>query len=151
MSKVYVIGRGRYSDFHIEAVFSSEELANRFCEAYPGRVEEEYTDPVDIEFWKDWNSPFIMEYELDQVEFPPPGILMCYVSMELNGNSYSHIENCYRHSDIGLRLLERDTNWPSYKDGRFYLCGVVFAKDKEHAVKIANEMRVQLIASGEWK
>ena len=80
----------------------------------------------------------IEEFEIDAIPEHPPGMLAWSVVMEANGDT---------------RLVRRESpledRWAPYGDGRaciFYL----WAKDEEHALKIANERRTSLIALGEW-
>lgn len=52
MNKVYVVTRGDYSDYHIEAVFPTRDSAERWCAVH----------------WKDnsYDYPIIEEYDLEQ-------------------------------------------------------------------------------------
>lgn len=121
MSNVYVITAGTYSDYHIVTVFGNRELAEKFVGEEP--------HPYMIE-----------EYEIDRfAEQVRAGLQLHYVSMYSDGSS--HIELSESKGE-GLELV----TWVSGKAIR----GNVWATDKQHAAKIANEKRAQLIASGDW-
>jgi hypothetical protein len=63
--------------------------------------------------------------------------------MGKQGNTISIEMKDYQEEYVGF-LYWRDLN------GEAMLLVDTFAKDEQHAVKIANEKRVQLIAAGEW-
>ena len=133
MEKVYVVTDGEYSDFHIEAIFSTREKAEAFLNSRKKNV------------YDDWA---LHEYPLDYPDFIANKIANGYklfkVVMDRGGNTISIGEG-------NITSLENEFQdgfgWGS-KIGEFST--TVFAHDEQHAVKIANERRVQLIASGEW-
>jgi hypothetical protein len=123
MAKVYLVSDGWYSDYHICGVYSTKALAEQ--------ARMLYVAGNDVE-----------ELELDALPEHPPGLLAYRVVMFRDGN----VNKCERESVQG-----HDERWSPY--GTQAGKGVVFrvwARDEEHAVKIANERRSGLIASGEW-
>lgn len=82
--------------------------------------------------------------------------LGCFHVLMLRDGSVERIEerNQYRYLSIGNRSFL--WNRPSVKSKEISklpvcLSADVWARNKKHAIKIANESRVQKIASGEWE
>lgn len=86
----------------------------------------------------------IEEWELDELPDHPPGLLHFWVRMDMDGNNL-----CYG----------QDANFsaPDWEPGRYrkYIAFHMWAKDQQHAIKIANERRIALLAScqltDDWK
>jgi hypothetical protein len=132
MAKVYIVSEGEYSDYHINGVYSTKEKAE-FAHKLFGIGEDWDGKPVEIEEW-----------ELDALPNHPPGMFWYEVRMNENGN----VEKV--HTADATDANEKWTDeWRPYGDKRSVLFSQ-WAKDETHAIKIANEKRVQLIASGEW-
>lgn len=139
MREIYAVSTGTYSDYGIVAVFSTKEKAEEFMKFVPS---EDYND--------------IETYELDpdvaaQIR---EGYSPYYVLMLRDGTT----ETIHRH-EVGMysvgssAWIHRRSTLPSRVTPRLPDCIVVhaMAKSEEHAVKIANEKRVQFIANGEWE
>ena len=120
---VYVVTKGDYSDYHIVGVYSSKELAD---------LAHKNLNADDIETWK-----------LDEHMGEKGGLLLYNVIMDRHGNT----KGLSRQSN----LEEPQHDWyPYYGADQYQMVFPVWAKDASHAVKIANERRIQLIASGTW-
>jgi len=122
--KIYVVFNGYYSDRHVVGVCSTKELAERLA-------------VLTTEAWdkSDWAV-----YDVDVIPECPVGLLPYDVVMDRRGG----VKSCNRDSAIGFKP---DTEY--YGEDNlmsFYM----WAKDEEHAVKIANERRTQLIAMNIW-
>lgn len=133
MDRVFVVTSGEYSDYGIEAIYTDRALA----EAYIKGRKEEYSPP-EIEEWR-----------LDVgAEFLNMGYHSYRVRMDRDGNSPEFgrgvVLNCPETND-SISLDTDNYFWP--QEALFH----VWAKSPEHAVKIANEHRVQMIANGEWR
>ena len=122
MSKVYVVTDGEYSDYHICAIFSTLPKAQAY------REEFDYGDIEPIE-----------------VDDPEVGQGFFRVEMARSG-AVVHIDHeegkekaCFYFS----KLLPSEGSFTSLR------C-VVETDDKERAIKVVNEKRVQLIALGLW-
>lgn len=130
MAKVYAVSSGCYSDYRVVAVFSTRELAELFIAKHTGN-------------WSEWND--VEEYELDSgVEQLRAGFARWFVQMREDGSG-TRSDTCSEffmdaepddalraptaHSVPGLRWF----NWYGW------------AKDADHAVKIANEHRIRLL------
>ncbi len=118
--KVWVATRGEYSDYQVVGAFSTKELAERMNSLL-----------------SDMNPP--LEVEVDEpLTKLDAGYRKYHVLMEKAGNVLSqHVE-----SD-----LNADWEWVRNADETFHWQG--WAKDEQHAIKIANERRTQAIVKGE--
>ena len=120
--KIYVVTDGDYSDYMIHGVFSTLEKAEIF---------KKYS-----------KLDYIEVYELDDMQgIELNGYFKYDVYMDVDGNSEIELPD-QRES------IDRDIK--PYGDGKRMVFEVK-AKNEKHAVKIANEKRVQLIANGEWE
>ncbi len=130
MAIIYVVTSGQYSDYRIHAVFSTEALAGRYIEA----IRRPYDD-VHIE-----------QYELDAFKMSlRKGFNYFGIRMTKDGDSKVERASPDEHDTEPCKIF----------DNRKFGSGVIlyvetWAKDEQHAVKIANEKRVQLIALGKW-
>lgn len=136
MTTVYLVSDGDYSDYCVLGVFSTLALA------------EEYKSMRNA-----MND--IAEYELDPMPInkPPPGMWLYRVVMERTGElgKYGDYKNAATIEPYRLDCEEEereDCLWGSDPKGpmEFYM----FARDEKHAVKIANERRLQLLALDRW-
>jgi hypothetical protein len=131
-NKIYILTEGAYSDFTILGVAEDMETATFLVNKWGGEIE-------------------IREYYLNTKEDSKfiNGKTLYEVTMWKNGNS----------------KVEKDKNQvaDAYTDPKFYFWGGMrsggvevimeldcWANDEKHAVKIANDKRASLIASGEW-
>lgn len=119
--KVYLVTAGEYSDYHVCAVCSTEQKAQ---EAVMLFEESEYFD-----------------LEVDKLPEHPPGLIAYSVTMDEKGD-------CQEQPRIQNSDSFEETCWKSYEEGMFVF--LVWAKDAQHAVKIANEKRTQKIALNQW-
>ena len=129
--KVYVVTEGYYSDYKILAVFSTREKAERYI-----KLCQKYRDLL--------NSLEIEEFELDR---EPEEYVYTFVRMNRDGNV---IEVRKTVLDSWLASAWNDpanVNCDVY--GNMYL--YVRTDDVKKAIKVANEIRTMLIATGRWK
>lgn len=133
MDKIYIVTAGDYSDYHIVTVFSSRELAEKFCTKF-GDPDYEYE---------------IEEYELDSFRQQLNNGLNCFnVSMCADGSLLDDVDKDYNEEVI----LSGKTNYRIYKwdQERLMLHITCMAENRQHAIKIANEIRTQLIATNNF-
>ena len=132
MVKAYVLTEGEYSDYHIVGVYSTKENAEAVKRWIVAEDDDSYiASLIDIE-----------EYELDPgVDAIRQGLNAYRTQMSWDGTTdgvYRVDADYDRESFIGSKI---EANW-------WGVSGQVFARDEQHAVKIVNEKRAQMIAAG---
>jgi hypothetical protein len=125
--KLFMLTQGEYSDYSVVGVFSTKENAESFKVAYPN---DEYNDIEEITVDPD-------------ITYIRKGMKKWYVNMTREGGTGNSGQTT--HEDVCCEFLEK---WSYLRVTVLHV--VCYAKSEEHAVKIANERRAQLIASGEW-
>lgn len=142
LKRVWVIEQGSYSDYRVVGVFSSEANAKLLAVAI-NSAEHVYARAE------------VAEWSLDPAvsELRQGHALHC-VLMRRDGT----VERVNRKDISGYEISGDVHIWerskaPAYKGQGIEdaLDATVWAKDEDHAVKIANEHRTRMIASGEWK
>jgi len=138
MKNVWVIEQGSYSDYGVVGVFSSEKNAQRVCDLINASE-------------NCWDKATIAKWPLDPcIEELNQGLSLWQINMPYDGN----VTSCVRRTDIDGYNIKTDlwvherTKAPAW-EGRpiqDQICGIVWAKDEQHAIKIANEFRAQAIA-----
>jgi hypothetical protein len=136
--KVYIVSQGEYSDYRVEAIFDEHHLeeARRFARMTGGDLEE--NDPFEI------NAPNMDE--------PPPGVSYFRVCLKADGEAL-----CRKYQLLNDDGCRHDCTW--YVDEFHGLWNVnvnLYARDDSHAVKVASEIRTQILAgvrpkSGKWR
>jgi len=120
--EVYVVTEGSYSSYHIVAVFTDKEIAEKLA----GQLEDGNT---------------VETYETDEYsEYVRQGLMLYDITMLKDGTTKHVYETSYMDNPTGLNVWNNEE-----------LYAVVWARDKQHAIKIVNEKRAQLIATGEWE
>jgi hypothetical protein len=128
--KVFAIASGEYSDYGINTICSTREIAEK-------------TMALLMASDDGWHSDYrIEEYDLDVYKDIPFGYTIWIVYMDRDGNSASEPR-------LGTPLDFAYT-WegPCWKSDECYIH--VAARDAEHAVKIANEYRTKALLAGTW-
>ena len=136
--KVYVIQKGHWSDKRVVAVATSQELADKAAALYATSLEG--------------ISTLVME--TDSFVDLPVGLRPYSFRMDKQGvtgwiSSYQ-IEDVELDSEWWKRGFVVVDSYLTYHKDKFVFEFYVWAEDEEHAVKIANEKRTVLIATGEW-
>jgi len=127
MTEVYIVVDGYYSDYRIEAVFSTKELAQGYVDIYDKaskwggdkRIEEYNLD-----------EPVKLELGLD-VRIAKDGSVANVFLVVIKDNN-----------NVGFKFFDLDT--PKN------LAWIVATEDKERAIKVVNEKRTQILALGIW-
>lgn len=139
MKKIYAVNSGSYSDYRIVALFSTPELAQEFMDAVPD---------------SDYNRVEEFDLNPDTADLIKRGYSLWTVHMLMGGDT-ERVErqdlSLYGIGDVGHRIWRR-TQGLAYagKGIPDILTSTVWAKSENQAVKIVNEHRAQMIASGEW-
>lgn len=131
MTTVYVVTQGSYSDYHIVGIYSTREVA----EAAAG-AETSYR-----------GKPQIEEFDLDPfAEQLHQGLRRFKVAMDREGKSVV-ARITVSPNDEALDDLDTDGEVDRV-DGVLRL--LVWARDDQHAAKIVNEKRAQIVAANQW-
>ena len=153
MASVWIVEKGEYSDRNIRGVFSSEEKAKEFVAIYwtPDKTKmQEYASAYDI-----------TEYELDK-ESSHPGefpykVILCEEGASIQpgfgrrGGISPGASARRMDSDPGWEHI-RAYGWASHGDERCtdeesrILITECWARDEEHAIKIAADRRAEFLA-----
>lgn len=144
MQTIWVIEQGEYSDYRVIGVFSSKENAQQIADAIKASAENAYSSETTIVEWP--LDPAV--HELRQ------GFAPFLVDMREDGT----VERCERWDVSGYELAGYVRMWrrqqaPAFRghpDKPDILQALIWAKDVQHAVKITNEHRTRMIATGEW-
>jgi hypothetical protein len=131
---IYVITQGEYSDYHIVCVFDDENMAQAYVDKF--KFEEYYLEKYEL------NS------EAGRLENPLiPYKIFIDKDGVVDGDRGVH-EGVMLDDDDMIDFFT-DSSW--YIDKRpTRLIIRCYAKDIDHAVKIANERRIQYIALNIW-
>lgn len=141
MSKsVWVIERGEYSNYRVVGVYTSRRNAQAVVDK--------------IKSGNSWTEPTIAKWELDPgIDDINAGREPYYVTMAPDGT----VERCER-ADWEYQIGEGLDVWPRTKAAAYRgkgipdaVRGTVWATDDKHAIKIANETRLQWLESGKLK
>lgn len=126
--KVYVVTSGQYSEYGIWGVFSTKETAQKFIS---DRRELHKDDNL---YYDNFND--IDEYEVDQLNKIIERGYKSYIgSMDSDGNIIN-IEEYSKDVDVAVNSFNIIKN-----ELRFS----IVARSQEHAIKIANDKRVQFL------
>lgn len=125
MTKVYMVTDGSYSDYRVLGIYSTKAKAEKAKVLFNA---DNDVDPI----------------ELDATPEVPPGMLRWVVEMDRNGNVKDvSRETCEYHSSHA-------SVWKPFDKDVTYLRAAIWAKDEEHAVKVANEWRTRIVANNLW-
>jgi hypothetical protein len=135
---VFIVTSGEYSDYGINAVFSTRELAQAYVDLFPKQ--------------RKWKTMDIEEWTLDpNARNLKQGRKPFLVHMKKNGDTLKveQIEEHYYVPDSGIKVIFAAPQY-EHSEAWGYMTVQCFADNKTHAVKIANEKRLQLLASNQW-
>jgi len=133
--KAYIATTGCYSDYTIVTVFLNKKKAELFAK---------YFKDMEIETFDIYDKTKIDE--LKQCLKLKRDIYV--VRMDIDGKTDLVMKENWDFIWFE-RAIEKKTEIFKAVDG-YYMITYMLAKDEKHAVKIANERRVQLIANNEW-
>jgi hypothetical protein len=137
MKTIYIATTGEYSDYHIVGVFDTLQLVQEFQSLYGCDNIEEYTVNKFSPQYRDGMIEYLVEMAYDGT------VLSVKPRMRDPDESLEYMVRWKYDSETGdsrPRSLEEKT-----------LNKFVIATSTEHAIKIVNERRVQLIAFEQWK
>jgi len=129
MTSIWGVSSGSYSDYSVEALFSSEEKAQKFLDEY---------------------SKFEPDARLEAFDYdpePPVAIEVIVVHIDMEGNVLRVSgPRWVREGAVGFVGYGLADVWR----GPRVLIWVVPTTDKERAIKVANEKRAIILANEAW-
>lgn len=134
---VWVVEQGSYSDYHVVGVYSTQENA----EMIAARINKNLGyDAATVDEWP--LDPAVNELNR--------GLSGFRVTMLRDGSVHA-VKPAERWEGV---VFTEEADLSAYpfagSPGPFMLIARVWARDEQHAVKIANERRIQMIAANEW-
>lgn len=130
--KIYLVSAGDYSAYGIDALFSSYDKAQAFIDEVCGeRIEEYELDPPNVDMKR-------KGYKLWFITMKRDGSVLCCNDQSFRGDLV----------DTSGELEINDSCSGKYRDIAY---ARLWAKSEEHAIKIVNEKRAQMIAMGKWE
>lgn len=124
MKKIFGVSRGDYSDYSVEAIFSTREMAEEAAELIGGEVEE---------------------FPFDYIPDHPEGKRYYAVAMNIDGTVVLKYLKGIDFDDLPKHQIE----WFASSDPRIVTFRL-WAKDEKHAVKVVNEERAKMVATNTW-
>lgn len=147
MSDVFIVTSGEYSDYQIDHVFSSEELAIKYVGENSDLQVEVYRLDPDVDFTTNIKSSIGVDMEKDGGVKNIRGVKSNFGVFEKQASVkvWQPFLQPYGYPDTNPY---RDTRTED-KD-RSYLECVILTRDEETAVKTVNEIRLRLLALDRW-
>lgn len=134
--RIWLLSCGDYSNYNVKALFDDEHKGEgeEIAALIGGEIEEE---------------PFLLN-SFD-FEKPPPGKVYRCVLMYRDGSVDEIDERCTLLDEDGKRFrqyywLDSKETYPNVPKSRWRLCVRMYCKRKEHIVKVAGEIRIQILA-----
>ena len=126
---IYAVSDGSYSDYGVIAIFEDEQKAEAFRKWHGHGCVEEFPLNPDLPAMR-------------------PGWNLYQFSMNRSGDT-EHMQ--LLHEPASTEHKTEIDYYPMHYYMESHLWCVVVARDELHAVKIANEKRIQLIAANKWE
>jgi len=135
MSSIYLVTSGSYSDYGVEAAFSTKEKAQEYIDEHL-KIASCYADPKEI-----------AEYSLDE---PRAHISYVYVTMSKTGEVLNDptVDTLYSAPWMDGFVVFSSGRWR--EDSMETIRWCVITNDITKAIKVVNEKRTQIIAEGLW-
>ena len=139
MTTIYAVSSGSYSDYRVCALFSTKALAEKYMEA-------------NVDSWDSYND--IEEYQLDpDKDELVGGYVYWKVEMLVSGDRAKAERSAkqeWNHDQMIGDTFNGGKRIPLDKEKRVWF-SYCYAKDEQHAIKIANERRIQYLATENLK
>lgn len=137
---VWVVEQGSYSDYRVVGVYTSRKAAKTVAEK--------------INAADDWGEATVDKWPLNPGADAINEGREPYMIQMLRDGTVEEVKTgrWSGYNMCGSLQIWRRSKAPAYKGKGVPDClrGTVFARDPEHAIKIANEQRTQLIAANKW-
>lgn len=133
MDKIFIVTTGEYPDYSLEAAFSTRELAERYIDSRAWSVVAEIEEmPVDSDAGHLRAGMYVYDIEIATATAD-------VLKLELGSDSDERVLFAQANPESADAF-----NWPTFKYDRLYMS--VWAKDEQHAAKIAMERRSKWLA-----
>ena len=145
--KAYIVFKGSYSSRGIVAVFSNKDLAETFVKNHNANCTCLYYDEYDIEVW-----------DVDSFdERVREGLSYFSVCVAYDGevSKPKTIDVNIKNTKVQVEILDEayfdreDGNDRFHYDTKKAICVSCWARNAEHALKIATDKRKEMLAKGE--
>ncbi len=138
--KVWIVFRGSYSDRGTAAVFLNKEAADNYVENNRGRSDT--WDEMDIEEWEAGDECARVDRQVWEVCMTKYGEAVPFSAYDKGDPARRKADTHEEQEPALIDRLSLDT---------VVLWVIREARSAEHIVKIANEIRMQWLATGEWE
>lgn len=128
MSKIYLVTEGEDSGYCVLGVYSTRENADHACRVHRTK-----------------NS--VEEYELDALPEHPNGYWLYSVVIKRDGTATADPYGDDYYELAFWPPCVVNSNDPEWQEQAEM---AIWARDEKHAIKIANERRIMLLANGQW-
>lgn len=147
--KVYVVTRGSYSDYSIVAIFDNLEQAQALAARGNNNpeVEEYKLNPQYV----DYGAQGYCDYTVDMLADGTTVLIR-----RENSDLYIESEDFQERKEMirvwAMRYCKeyQKLTYPILDKHPYFMRGYIFAKSEEHAIKIVNEKRIQLLAENRF-
>lgn len=154
----YLVTSGDYSDYRVEGVFSTEANAKAYLDkrnesagGYGDADIEVYQLDVDIDQIRNGYSLYRVCMSKNGEQFPNTG------SYDLKVRKENPVEGVYTRFQVKWKK-GKIIDYPTLKEAiantdkntETYIIATAWAKDEQHAIKIVNERRIELLAQDVW-
>jgi hypothetical protein len=144
VTTIYAVSSGSYSDYSVCGVFSSKENAEIFMRSIPDKkyndIEEYTLDPIAPEARAGMVAyRVVMRRDGQTVEAEPYWQAPSPGEIEWRTRRFDH-----EWDMVQMRTIKAE--WVDLPKGEWEFATSMWARDADHAIKIANERRIQKIA-----
>lgn len=146
MTTIYVVTAGEYSDYRIHAMFSTRENAERYMEALPNPGYSGYNE---IEEWTldDMPEPAARGLKSYEVQIRRDGEIVSVKGTNTQEQEHYSHKAIYWSEKEWVRDARGCSEYVLVERPHQIARLVMWAENEQHAVKIANERRIQALAA----
>ena len=140
MKEVYLVTKGKYSDYSVHGVFIDKAIAEEYAAQISDRWDTAHVSPRPV---------------YDRSDLAPFGFRGYNVLMDRNGNSEVYADRVIYDEEINADYAEADFVCGDNGKCKYQMTGqynfyVLTDKGEEAAIKIANERLVRMIAENKF-
>ncbi len=134
MTKIWLVSHGEYSDYSIDAAFSTEEKAKSFAKTMNGQEDD--------------GNYGVEEYEVDKAPEYPPGLSPFVVTYHERNGDFRNPTAPYWYAFVGANWGADIVRPRTEMNGHWGVTATFscLARNREHAIKIGQERFQKLTA-----